>query len=250
MPRPKIWNVGKLHAESEAAHAKADTALTAAKITTIRVEGKDVPFMDAPLSDKITALAGLLATGSPTDDNAQLISTNSQIATQLEDTEARLAVAQATISGQVQQIAKLQGELTVANAGVNKLTASNATNENLTEASNREVVRLGAQLAAQQTELVNHCMEANCLDLRGDDGKPLTAEATDAQRRTAANKMAYGDLFKAYKGAVNSAMAKTGLTFANVPNAMPSKGHEAKQELKGRDRFKAAVKVQGQTARA
>ena len=66
--------------------------------------------------------------------------------------------------------------------------------------------------------------------------------ADQATKMAAAMKLSHDDLFKAYNGAVNSAVAKTGVSFADIPSGKPAGVNEAK-EVKGRARFAKGFKV-------
>jgi hypothetical protein len=231
-------NVARLNSEASASAAAIDPILTAAKITSLKVDGKDVTAADAPLSAKITAIGALLATGDKTQDTSELIAANGQLADQFEASEARLVTANATISAQTQQISSLQTNLTTANATVDRLTADAGTNKNLLEASNKEVSRLLAIVSAQTSTIAQSCVAANCLDFSS-LGKDASVEAKTAF----ASKMGFDDLMKSFKGAVNAAIAKTGVTFADIPSGKPAGVTEKKDEPKGRARFSAAVKI-------
>ena len=250
MARPKIWNVGKLHAESEAGHAAADAGLIASKISTIKVDGKDIPSADAPLSNKIEAINAQLGTGEKTQDMSELIASNGVLAAKVEELEGKLTQSNSSNSALIQKNTELEGKLTISQSSVQTLNASTATNTNLLQASNKEVVRLTELAKDQKTNLAKRCLAAGCIDVKGEDGKSLAKDAADTDKLDAAMKLSFEDLDKAYAGAVNAAVAKTGVSFSIIPNAVPSGAADKKTEATGRDRFKSSAKVEGRQVTA
>ena len=239
-------NLIKSRAELVASDAAIDPILASSKITVLQVDGKDVPATDAPLPVRITALGKLISTGDKTADTAALIEANGQLAAQTEANESKLTVANSTISAQTQKIASLETQLATQTASVQTLTATLASTENLLKASNGEVARTMKALADQKQALALRCLAANCLDLTGEDGKPLAKEASQEIRLAAAMNLSQEDLFKFYNGAVNAAVSKTGVSFETIPNMVPSGiGQKpiATDEPKGRARFAQAVKI-------
>jgi len=75
-------DIFKNTAEIFAADAPILPLLVAANISTINVDGKAVPAAEAPLNLQIAALGAVKATGSTTQDSAQLIEANGQLAAQ------------------------------------------------------------------------------------------------------------------------------------------------------------------------
>jgi hypothetical protein len=92
-------------------------------------------------------------------------------------------------------------------------------------------------LTAQKMELAQRCLAANCIEVPKD--------ATDEAKMEAAMKLSHQDLFKAYNGAVNAAVARTGVTFAEIPSALPSTPAQKKEEPKGRAGFIKSLRIQG-----
>ncbi len=228
MDLSNIFNSGKLKAIIGPADAAANNGLIAAKITTLRVDGKDISALDAPLADKINALNSLIAAGAQTAPTADLIAENGAVAAKAEELAGKLAASEATARAQAQEISKLKSELAVSQASVQALTASGATNAHLLKSSNDEVARLSAAANVHKTALASRCLAAGCLELTDADGHLLKKEATAAERQEAAMRLSHEDLFKAYTGAVNAAMAKTGVSFAELPAAKPQAGNEKK----------------------
>jgi len=230
-----IANIGKANAEINSGHEAADAALIAAKITTLKVDGKDIPAAEAPLAVKIAAVSALISSGDKSQDVSELIASNGQIAAQVEELQGKLTVANATISASTQKISVLESELATNKASVQTLTADLTTHKNLLKASNDEASRVTGIANSQKLTLAKRCIAAGCIDFAKD--------ATEADKVAAAEKMSYDDLDKAYAGAVNAAVAKTGVSFATIPSAPATgttTGNQPK-ELTGRARFNASI---------
>ena len=238
MPRPHSLNFKRMNAELAGSDAAVDPLLVSAKITVLKVDGRDVPAADAPLPIKIAAIGALIATGDRTQDSAELIAANGQMATQVETLQAQLATAQATTGAQVQKITALEGQLATAQAAVQQQTAQAGTNTNLLDASNREVARLTKELNAMKSTLAQRCIAANCLDFAS-----LGANATAEQKMGHAMTLPHEDLFKAYSGAVNAALARTGVSLEVIPAARPAGPGAERPQLKGRERFTASIQT-------
>lgn len=239
MAKHQFWNIGKANAEITSGHETLDAALSAAKISTLKVDGKDVPAGDAPLAVKAAAIAGLVSSGEKSQDVSELIASNGIVAAQVEELTNKLTVANATTAAQAQQIADLQSKLATANASVEKLTAAGNTTQNLLEASNKQVISATNESNALKRTLAQHCLDVNCLSLTDEKGQPLAADAAADVKLNAALRISADDMFKSFKGAVNSAMAKTGVSLFALPLA-PATSAEPKKELTGRARFVAA----------
>lgn len=240
----KFFNIGKANAEIDSAHAAADAALTAAKISTLKVDGKDVSAVDAPLAVKIAAVAALASSGEKTQDVSELIASNGQIAAQVEELTGKLTVATATIASQTQKISSLESELATSKSSVTTLTAENAGNKNLLSAANAENVRVTGLLNASSLTISQFCLKADCLSLTDGDGKPLAKDATEEQKLSAADKIPVTERLTALFGAVNAAVAKTGVSFAAIPAAVPG-GTQA-----GAPKFKNATELCAAAAKA
>src|SRR5690348_14565569 len=101
-------NITKANAQIQAASEVIDPALAAAKISTLKVDGKDVAASEAPLSVKVAAIAALVGAGEKSQDVSELIATNGQIAARVEALEGELATANATVAAQTQKISGLE----------------------------------------------------------------------------------------------------------------------------------------------
>jgi len=246
MAKISIWNIGKANAEISAADAAINPLLESAKISTIKVDGKDLPASDAPLADKINALAAVSKPGVANQDISELVTSNDLISKQLEDATGKLAVANASVMKLQGDNATLTSQLQTSQASVNTLTAANAELQNRHDASIRQVGELTKQINGFNTELSKMCLEYGCLDLTTEDGKLLAKDASTDEKLAAANRVPMADKLKASKGAVNAAMSKLGVSTQDLPApGMPGKSADDKKEPKGRDRMKSAMKIEG-----
>ncbi len=217
-------NFKRNSAELAAADAAIAPFLTSSKIASVVIEGKEVRAEDAPLDAKINALGALIATGSKAEDSAELIKANGELAAQVEVSEGKLLAATATVSAQAQKIAGLESAATTATASVAKLTTDLGAANTLLSASNGEVSRTLGLLASQKSALAARCIAAGCIDFAKD--------ATEADKVVAAEKLSFDALFSAYNGAVNAAVAKTGVSFAALPSAVPGAGQPSQSKHK------------------
>lgn len=236
-------NFKKNHAELTAAESAIAPILTAANIKTVSVKGVDVSVSEAPLADKIVALGKLTASGDKTEDSAALVSANGQLAEQVEAVEGKLLAEKSISASQSQKIIDLTGQLTVKTDALTSETAGHLATKDLLNTTTEAATRLTGELAAQKTALAQRCIAANCLDLSA-----LGKDATDAQRLEAAEKLSFDALFAAYNGAVNSAIAKTGVSFAALPSAVPGGTQAAAPKFKSATELCAAAvqaKAQG-----
>lgn len=244
----KIFSIGKANAELTNAEEVLAPAIAKAGISTIVVDGKSIPAADAPLSARIAAL---LAAAPPVANSQQLsdvIVSNDLIAKELEKTKTDLAIAQTSVATLTREKADLESRLSIANKSVETLTAEKADLGNRKVAAENQFTANGTEIKSFNTELSRVCLAANVLDLKNEDGTPLAADATSDQKLEAANRAPWQDKLKAYRGAVNAAIAKTGASPLEIP-AMPPGGKTEKPVVKGRDRMKAAMKIEGMNCR-
>jgi hypothetical protein len=244
MPRTKSLNFVKLNDELFASDAAIDPILASAKITVLKVDGKDVPAAEAPLQSKISAIGALVSSGDKTQDAAQLIAANGQLAAQGEQLQANLTASEATIAAQNQKISELTGNFNVSQASVQKLTSENATQTNLLEASNKEVSRITAEANRINREVSQMCVSVGCLDLKGEDGKPLAKDAKAEDQLAAADKLPIADKLKSFGGALHAAASKVGIQLAVVPNggAAPAANNAKKLSIDEQVRQAKALK--------
>ena len=231
MARKQSANFIGMNRELSAADEAIAPFLEAKGITTAVVDNKEVPVADAPLPARITALGNLVVSGGTSVPDAQLIKANSDQAAQIIELEGKLTVANSTVAGQVQKINELSTSLVGAQSSVTKLTGDYTAQGLLLEASNKEAARQTGIANAQKSALAARCIAAGCIDFAKD--------ATESDKVAAAEKLSFDDLFKSYNGAVNAAIKKTGVSFADVPAAPPV--NSEKKELTGRARFTASV---------
>ena len=238
----KLGGMRKMGETITASNAVIDPLLATAGITTIKVAGKDVAASDAPLDAKISALAAVNPPGANTQQIADVLVSNDILTRQLSETNDKLVIATASVTSLTLTNSNLTNELTVARASVDTLTAEKAQlNLQLKAATDQFTAKQG-ELNALNTELSRQCLDYGCLDLMA-DGKPLGKEATDAQKLAAANLVSPSDKLKAARGAVNAAMAKTGLSFGTVPAAGVPGGAGEKKVLTATERCVADIEA-------
>ena len=245
----KFWNIGKANAEIDSAASILAPALAKAGIQTIAVDGKTVAAAEAPLSAQITALIAAQPVVPDSQNAAEALVSNDLISKELDSTKTELALAKTSVDSLTRSNADLQGRLATADASVQSLTVKVGVLTTERDAAVNQFTSNSKELTAQKTALAERCLAAGCLELT-EDGKPLAADASHETKLAAAMKLSHGDLFKAYNGAVNAAVAKTGVTFAAIPSGTSTSTADKKPEAKGRDRFNAAVKIEGKTQNA
>lgn len=246
MAKISIWNIGKANAELNAAQDSLAPALAKAGISTIAFEGKTVPAGDAPLSAQISALLAAQPVVADSQNAAEALVSNELISKELESTKTELALKTTAVEGLTRDKAALQTKLTAAEATVQDLTVKNTTLTQERDACSSQFSAANKQVTAMKTALAQDCIDCQCLDLKGDDGKPLAADASNDVKLAAALKLSSDDLRKSFKGAVNAALAKTNVSLFAIPAGKPA-GAAEKTELKGRARFIAAGLAQSQT---
>ena len=246
----KFWNIGKANAEIDSAASILAPALAKAGIQTIAVDGKTVAASEAPLSAQITALIAAQPVVPDSQNAAEALVSNDLISKELDSTKTELALAKTSVDSLTRSNADLQGRLATADASVQSLTVKVGVLTTERDAAVNQFTSNSKELTAQKTALAERCLAAGCLELTGEDGKTLAADASHETKLAAAMKLSHGDLFKAYNGAVNAAVAKTGVTFAAIPSGTSTSTADKKPEAKGRDRFNAAVKIEGKTQNA
>ena len=245
MAKFKFFSTSAADAEIRAADAAINPLLTAAKISSINVNGKPTPATDdaVPLALKIAALAAVNQPGAGDAEMSQMLANNTLLANEATALQTKLAGAESNVSTLTQENAALKQRVTVLESSVSNLTASNAELTNLRAAAVSEAGRIGGLMAGVNGEISRLCIGANCLtDLRGADGNLLPSTATASERQAAADSIPAADKLKAYAGALNAAVQRTGVSL----NALPAAGAStstapAKTELTGRARFAAAV---------
>ena len=244
MARKQSWNPGKLNAELSAADDVINPLLDGAKITSI----KDKPASEAALPDRIKAYADVAKAGATGADSVELATLNGQITTQLEKSESARAIAESGVATLTQEKSTLTADLSTARASVVTLTASNAElgNRNKVLTDNLEVS--AGKINSLNRTLSQFCLRADCLSLTDENGKAFGKDATEEQKLSAADKIPAADKLTALFGAVNSAVAKTGVSFAALPSAVPGGTQASAPKFKNATELCAAAvaaKAQG-----
>ncbi len=214
-------NVTKLEALIDSADALIQADCEVAGIKTATRDGKTIPISEASISEKYTALRSANPPGTNLEERANLLSSNSVIATRCEKAESDLAISQTNVGTLTRENASLKETLSTAQASVTTLTEEKSNQINLRDAAVKENSRLDKELSSFKAGLAQDCIDCGCLDLKGEDGKALPATATAEQKLAAASKFSTEDLRKAYKGAIHSAASKVGLNLSAIPGNVP-----------------------------
>lgn len=216
MAKLSFWNIRHAQAAITAADEAIEPALSKANITTIKVEGRDVPASEAPLADRIRAVLAVSSPQTSSQDMSELVATNDTLARRIEVLETENAQLKAGNAALTTENVQLKGELATALTSVESLTASNAELNVRHEAALRQVAD-GVSAANQvNTRVSEMCVAACCIEL------PVPATATREQKIAAAKDVPVLDKLKAYEGAVNSAVARIGANAPAVPNGAPT----------------------------
>ena len=234
------------NADVEATTSVINPLLDAAKITTIEVNGKPLPATsdDVPNALKVAAWAATMKEGAGDQQLSQMAANNTILAGQAQESETRAVTAETKLATVTRENVALTEKLAVQTAAVARLTAENAEVVTLRKAANEEAGRVTKESMAINSEISRAALSFNCLsDLRGADGKLLPSTASAEERQAAAELIPVADKIKAIGGAVNAAVARTGVTLAAIPatGTTAINGQRPKEEVKGRARFNAAV---------
>src|ERR1017187_1468410 len=195
-----IFNIGKANALIDATSAVLAPALAKAGITTIAFDGKTVPASDAPLNEQVSSLLAAQPAVEGAQSAAQALESNEVISAELDKTKVELAQKTVSVEALSKSNTDLQSKLSTATATVQDLTAKNGVITTERDAAVKQFNANADQLKLQKSALASRCLAANCLDLSA-----LPKEATEADKISAAEKISFDDLFKAYNGAVNAA---------------------------------------------
>lgn len=213
----KIFNIGKANQEIDAAAAALAPALAKAGITTITENGKAVPAGEASLAAQISALLAVNPPGAGSQQISDVLISNDLLSKELEKTKVELATAQASVAALTREKVELEGKLATAQASVTTLTAEKADLNVRLSAAVNEFTAQNTKILSYNTELSKLCIAAGCLELTNQDGTPLATDATPDQKIAAADRVPIADKLKAYQGAVNSALARTGVDAGSLP---------------------------------
>lgn len=203
MPKKSFWNIGKANAEITAADSAIDPALAAAKISVIKVDGRDIPAHEAPLADKITALLAVAAPQAAAHDMSELVVTNDQLSKQIDrltDENVKISAGNAALT---QENVQLKADLETAKASIASLTASEAELSVRHEAALSQVSKSTEKFNNLNREISAACLKAGCLDVSGEN---------EAEKLAAADAIEPSVKLAAYAGAVNTAVARIGVT--------------------------------------
>lgn len=239
-------NVSKLEAEITSAEQALQPDLESASIKTAMRDGKVIPIADATVSEKYIALRSAHPPGTDLQERSNLLSSNDAISKALEKSATDLAVAQTSVATLTREKADLETRFAVSQASVQSLTGEKADLTNRLQAAVNQFSANDRELKARDLELSKLCLAAGCLDLKAENGDALAADATEADKLEAATRIPNGDKLKAYRGAVNAAIAKTGALPLEIPVVAP--GVAAKKELTGRARMLSTLKIAGMTS--
>jgi septal ring factor EnvC (AmiA/AmiB activator) len=244
MSKISIWNIKDANAERDAVSEVLSPALAKASISTLVQNGKTIPAVDAPLSVQLAALLAAAPVVTDAQSAAEALVSNDFISAEMEKVSTELALKKTAVESLSKDKAELSEKLSLANHAVQDLTVKNSVLVQERDACSNQFAQASKAATAEKRALAQDCVDANCLSLVGENGKLMGAEATNEDKVSAAMKLSSDELRKSYKGAVNSAMAKTGVTLFAVPSAPPV---ASKPELTGRARFVAAGISQTQT---
>src|ERR1035437_366600 len=246
MAKFKFFGISEADAEIKSADAAINPLLTAAKISTIEVNGKPLPATsdEIPLALKISNLAATYKEGAGDKEISEMTRNNTILADQAKAAEARAVTAETNCATVTRENVKLTDRVAVLDGSVAKLSSENAEVITLRKAANAEAGRLTSESNAVNAEISRQALSFNCLsDLKGADGKLLPSTATAAEKQAAAELIPVADKIKAIGGAVNAAVARTQVSLAALPAPGATAIAGAKTEVKGRARFSAAVAV-------
>jgi hypothetical protein len=158
-----------------------------------------------------------MASGNNTQDVSELIASNGQIAAQVETLSAENATLKATVLANTQEISKIKSENSTLQGSVSTLTAEKAQLTTNLTASNAEASRLTGVLNATNSSISKQALKYGCLSLTDAEGKPLAANASEAEKLAAADRIPVADKLTAIAGAVNNTLTKLGVNTATIP---------------------------------
>ena len=158
--------------------------------------------------------------------------------------KAELETLKSTVTG---ALTKALADLETAQASFKTVGDQNTelTKSNTKIKADSDLV--AASLLAVNTELSNACLNGGLIELKGEDGKPLAADATAEVKMAAMLAVPLAQKQTAYAGALNAAFAKANLPNSTLPKA-PAKepGASAPQNnsMKRSEFFKLSPKAQ------
>jgi hypothetical protein len=247
MAKFKFFGISEADAEIKSADAAINPLLTAAKITTIEVNGKPIPATsdEVPLALKISNLAATYKEGAGDKEVSELTRNNSILADQAKVLETRAVTAETNSAAVTRENVVLAEKITVLEGGVAKLTAENAELITLRAAANKEAGRVTAESNAINTEISRKALAWNAIsDLRDEKGNVLSSKSTEAEKLAAADRIPVAQKLTAIGGAVTAALQRAGVPNGQSP-AQPVAGSESKTpKLTRAEFFKLDPKAQ------
>jgi len=219
MAKLSIWNIGRANELIDSAAAVLAPALEKANIKTITVGGKPVAASAAPIADQISALIAVSSTTTGSQNENELMVTNSTLAAQLEKITLELATAQTAVGTLQGQVSTLTNRAEAAESAVQKLTAEKAQQDVQLESAKKEFTRVSSEASALNTELSQACIAIGCLQLVDANGAALSPNASASAKLEAANKISPSEKIKAYQGGFSLALSNIGLSAANIPGS-------------------------------
>jgi len=247
MARKQSWNAAKQTAELSASDAVIDPLLEAAGITTIKINGEDIPASKAPLQERINAYAAVAKAGVAEKGDVDQATLINQITAQLEKSEDALAVAQANVGSLTQEKSILTNNLSVSQANVSRLTAEVAQITDLRDNANKLASTVTAERNGLNSEISRIALSFGCLtDLKDEKGNLLTSKATAAEREAAADLLPGKDKLKSLGGACTSALQRLGVPAGTSP-AQPPTGSATQAPKISRGEFNK-LEAKAQTA--
>lgn len=213
-------SVTKANAELTSAAAALQPVLEKAGIKSASREGKVIPIEDATIAEKFNALQSAQPSGSDLQQRSELLESNEIISKRCEKAESDLAIAQTSVGTLTREKVALETDLTAARASITTLTANQADLTNRLDAAVNQYSAEFGKVKAFNTAISKLCLEAGCLDLKALN---LKADATDAEKLAAVETLPVDEKLNAYKGAVNAAVGRLGISANSLPGA-PSGG--------------------------
>jgi hypothetical protein len=226
MAKFKFFGISEADAEIKSADAAINPLLTSAKITTIEVNGKQVPATsdEVPLALKISNLAATFKEGAGDKEISEMTRNNTILADQAKAAEARAVTAETNAATVARENVALNEQVVTLTASVARLTAENAEVITLRKAANSEAGRVTAESLAINSEISKKALAWNAVsDLRDEKGNVLSSKATEAEKLSAAERIPIAEKLTAIGGAVTAALQRAGVR-ADATPAQPTAG--------------------------
>jgi len=247
MAKFKFFGMSEADAEIKSADAAINPLLVGAKITSIDVNGKPVPATSdaVPLALKISSLAATFQDGAGDAALREMTRNNTLLAEQAQALETRAVTAETQAATLTRENAGLGGQVVALEARVARLTADNAEQSALRQTANTEAGRVTAELAALNTEISKKALAFNAITaLRDATGAALSAQATDAEKQAAAERLPVAEKLTAIGGAVTFALQRAGVRAETTPATPPTGLGAAGPKLAREEFHKLSPKAQ------